>query len=213
MIFNTDQGSQLTSLDFTPAVKRSGAAISMDGEGRFLDNIFVERLWRSLKYEEVYLKTYEDIKAARTGIADWIGFYNFDRPHQLLGYKTPWQVYHDRRLVPEGDTTAQSAVAQVATAARTVQVEEYHLDSVIIMSLSPKKCLRSISLAPESLGVLCAQSYLNKCEKDVKKVAFSVVRGAKNRHALPSSKCIPAGIHVYCLLRFVTEKVGRRAIS
>ncbi len=69
----------------------------MDGKGRFLDNIFIERLWRSLKYEEVYLKAYEDIKEARASIADWFRFYNFERPHQALGYSTPWEVYQTTR--------------------------------------------------------------------------------------------------------------------
>lgn len=92
-IFNTDQGAQFTSTDFTDALAHRGVQISMDGKGRFLDNIFIERLWRSLKYEEVYLKAYENIKEARVNIAEWIRFYNFDRPHQALGYSTPWQVY------------------------------------------------------------------------------------------------------------------------
>jgi putative transposase len=92
-IFNTDQGAQFTSNDFTSALEERGIAISMDGKGRFLDNIFIERLWRSLKYEEIYLKAYEDIKQSRASIAEWIRFYNFDRPHQALGYNTPWEVY------------------------------------------------------------------------------------------------------------------------
>ncbi len=93
-IFNTDQGAQFTSNDFTKVLADKGIAISMDGKGRFLDNIFIERLWRSLKYEEVYLKAYEDIREARAGIAEWIRFYNYDRPHQALGYSTPWEIYN-----------------------------------------------------------------------------------------------------------------------
>lgn len=92
-IFNTDQGSQYTSSDFTEMLKEKEVAISMDGKGRYLDNIFIERLWRSLKYEEVYLKAYEDIKEARVSIAEWIRFYNFERPHQSLNYNTPWEAY------------------------------------------------------------------------------------------------------------------------
>jgi len=92
-IFNTDQGSQFTSSDFTEMLKEKEVAISMDGKGRYLDNIFIERLWRSLKYEEVYLKAYEDIKEARVSIADWIRFYNFERPHQSLNYSTPWEAH------------------------------------------------------------------------------------------------------------------------
>jgi putative transposase len=97
-IFNTDQGSQFTSNDFTNILKDNHIQISMDGKGRYLDNIFIERLWRSLKYEEVYLKAYEDIKQARTSIADYFRFYNFDRPHQALGYLTPWEVYRLKQI-------------------------------------------------------------------------------------------------------------------
>jgi putative transposase len=97
-IFNTDQGAQFTSNDFTKVLEDRKVAISMDGKGRFLDNIFIERLWRSLKYEEVYLRAYEDIKQARAGIAEWIRFYNFDRPHQALEYSTPWEIYQNSKL-------------------------------------------------------------------------------------------------------------------
>jgi putative transposase len=92
-IFNTDQGSQFTDKDFTDILKNCGVEISMDGKGRCMDNIFVERLWRSLKYEEVYLKAYDSVAEARAGIAAWIEFYNFERPHQALGYRTPWEAY------------------------------------------------------------------------------------------------------------------------
>jgi putative transposase len=92
-IFNTDQGSQFTSQAFTGALERAGVRISMDGRGRFLDNIFIERLWRSLKHEDVYLKHYADGREARAGIASWIAFYNSRRPHQALGYKTPMSVW------------------------------------------------------------------------------------------------------------------------
>ena len=83
-IFNTDQGSQFTSSGFTSVLQRTGVRISMDGRGRWLDNVFIERLWRSLKYEEVYLKDYADGREARAGIAAWIAFYNTTRPHQAL---------------------------------------------------------------------------------------------------------------------------------
>jgi putative transposase len=101
-IFNTDQGSQFTSRNFTEILDDKKVKISMDGKGRFLDNIFIERLWKSLKYEEVYLKAYEDIKEARASIAEWIRFYNFDRPHQALGYNTPWEVYEQRKIIEKG---------------------------------------------------------------------------------------------------------------
>ena len=91
-IFNTDQGSQFTSDDFTGTLERHKVTISMDGKGRYLDNIFVERLWRSLKYEEVYLTAYASVAEARAGIGSWLGFYNQERQHQSLGYRTPRQV-------------------------------------------------------------------------------------------------------------------------
>jgi putative transposase len=92
-ICNTDQGSQFTSAAFTSVLEAHGVAISMDGRGRWLDNVMIERLWRSLKYEEVYLKDYADGREARAGIAAWIGFYNGRRPHQALGDRTPMQVW------------------------------------------------------------------------------------------------------------------------
>jgi len=85
-IFNTDQGSQFTSDDFTGTLKHHGITISMDGKGRCMDNIFVERLWRSLKYEEVYLKAYATVAEAKAGIGAWLSFYNEERQHQSLGY-------------------------------------------------------------------------------------------------------------------------------
>jgi putative transposase len=91
-IFNTDQGSQFTDADFTGVLRGHGVAISMDGRGRFADNIFVERLWRSLKYEEVYLKAYDNVAQARHGIAAYFEFYNHQRLHQALGYRTPHQL-------------------------------------------------------------------------------------------------------------------------
>jgi putative transposase len=88
-IFNTDQGAQFTSVAFTEQLEAAGARISMDGRGRWLDNVFVERLWRSLKYEEVHLKAYANGLEARIGIGQWLRFYNESRPHQALGYQTP----------------------------------------------------------------------------------------------------------------------------
>ena len=92
-IFNTDQGSQFTSDDFTGTLQRHAITISMDGKGRYMDNIFVERLWRSLKYEEVYLNAYASVAEAKAGIGSWLGFYNEERQHQSLGYRTPRQAY------------------------------------------------------------------------------------------------------------------------
>ena len=88
-IFNTDQGSQFTSFAFTGVLRDNGIRISMDGRGRWLDNVFIERLWRSLKYENVYLNAYETESEARTGIGRWITFYNQIRPHSSLDGKTP----------------------------------------------------------------------------------------------------------------------------
>ncbi len=92
-IFNTDQGSQFTSLDFTNVLKDAGVAISMDGRGRYMDNIFIERLWRSLKYEAVYLHELTDGFKAERVIRDWIGFYNTERPHSSLAGQTPAEAY------------------------------------------------------------------------------------------------------------------------
>ena len=98
-IFNTDQGSQCTSLAFTGRLREAGIRISMDGRGRCMDNIFIERLWRSLKYEAVYLHEIADGFAARRVIGDWIGFYNTERPHSALGGRTPAEAYRDRSPV------------------------------------------------------------------------------------------------------------------
>jgi putative transposase len=92
-IFNTDQGSQFTSDAFTGVLSQHGIAISMDGRGRALDNIFVERLWRSVKHEDVYLKGYVNVPELQLGLAEYFNFYNTERPHQSLGYLTPIQVY------------------------------------------------------------------------------------------------------------------------
>lgn len=92
-IFNTDQGSQFTSEAFTQELRKAGITISMDGRGRCIDNVFVERVWRSLKYEEVFLHDYDDLVEARAGIGRYFKFYNQERPHQALGYSTPDALY------------------------------------------------------------------------------------------------------------------------
>ena len=99
-IFNTDQGSQFTSDAFTGVLKAADIQISMDGKGRWVDNVFVERLWRSLKYEEVYLKAYDTVAEARKGIGNYFRFYNRERKHQSLDRQTPDQVYAERVLWP-----------------------------------------------------------------------------------------------------------------
>ena len=100
-IFNTDQGSQFTSWAWTRCLKEAGVRISMDGKGRFLDNIFIERLWRSLKYECVYLHAFSGGRDARAGIGRWVDFYNHHRPHAAHGGRTPVLVYRDG-LPPSG---------------------------------------------------------------------------------------------------------------
>ena len=92
-IFNTDQGSQFTSEAFTGLLRDNGIRISMDGKGSWRDNVFVERLWRSVKYEEVYLKAYESVSGARAGLGEYFEFYNARRPHSSLGRMTPDQFY------------------------------------------------------------------------------------------------------------------------
>jgi putative transposase len=94
-IFNTDQGSQFTGAAFTGVLIGAGVRISMDGRGRWMDNVFIERLWRSLKHEDVYLKGYADGCEARAGIGEWIAFYNEHRLHQALGYRTPMAVLRE----------------------------------------------------------------------------------------------------------------------
>ncbi len=92
-IFNTDQGSQFTSVDFTRVLKNAGIAISMDGKGAWRDNVFVERLWRTVKYEEVYLRAYASVSEARASIGRYLTFYNRTRPHSSLGGRTPDRTY------------------------------------------------------------------------------------------------------------------------
>jgi len=97
-IFNTDQGVQFTSKDFTQILEQQGIAISMDGKGRALDNVFIERFWRSLKQEKIYRFDLETVREAKTAISDYIEFYNRQRPHQSLGYKTPQEVHFAETL-------------------------------------------------------------------------------------------------------------------
>ena len=92
-IFNTDQGSQFTSFAFTNTLKDAGIRISMDGRDRWMDNVFIERLWRSLKYECVFLNAFETGSGVRAGIGRWIGYYNADRPHSALAGRTPDEAY------------------------------------------------------------------------------------------------------------------------
>lgn len=97
-IFNTDQGSQFTSKVFTDRVLGNNILLSMDSKGRALDNVFIERLWRSLKYEDIYIKEYDTVRELIEGLKDYFYFYNYERVHQSLGYKTPAEIYCDRGI-------------------------------------------------------------------------------------------------------------------
>lgn len=105
-IFNTDQGSQFTSFDFTGVLKSAGIRISMDGKGRWMDNVFIERLWRSVKWECVYLREFETGSELKKGLKDYFHFYNYRRPHSFFDGKRPMQVYYDGL-----GSTSQLAVA------------------------------------------------------------------------------------------------------
>ena len=109
-IFNTDQGAQFTSAAFTGKLEAAGVKISMDGRGRFMDNIFIERLWRSIKYEEVHLKAYADGREARMGIGEWMNFYNVRRPHQAMDNQTPMAVWRAGMDGMDGIDAAAGAV-------------------------------------------------------------------------------------------------------
>jgi putative transposase len=128
-IFNTDQGVQFTSVAFLDELSSQGVRISMDGKGRFLDNIFIERLWRSLKYEEVYIKAYGSVAEARQGIGAWFGFYNGKRPHQALDYRTP-------RAVHEGEACEyvdNAAASLRAASALPTYSQAHHQEKEVIM--------------------------------------------------------------------------------
>jgi len=112
-IFNTDQGTQYTSEAFTSRLKEAGVKISMDGRGRVYDNIFVERLWRTVKYEEVYLKHYDDADEAWRGLAEYFAFYNRERPHQALDWRTPHEVYFGQQEAGGDSEIAAAAVTPV----------------------------------------------------------------------------------------------------
>ena len=112
-IFNTDQGAQFTAEPFVQTVLGTGAALSMDGRGRWLDNRFIERLWRSYKYEDVYLRSYETPQLLEAGTAKWFAHYNENRPHQALGYLTPYEVYGGAKIavgLAYGATHPHSAI-------------------------------------------------------------------------------------------------------
>ena len=112
-IFNTDQGSQFTSFGFTSVLKDANIRISMDGRGRWMDNVFIERLWRSMKYECVYLHAFETGSELRVGLTRWISYYNADRPHSVLAGQTPDEAYGANEMQP---------LAGLAPPAKTLQL-------------------------------------------------------------------------------------------
>jgi putative transposase len=112
-IFNTDQGSQFTSVGFIGLLESHGIRVSMDGAGRYSDNLFIERLWRTLKYEEVYLKAYQDTTEARREIGRYFTFYNTKRPHQALGYKTPAEEYYAEPVAVVKERVLQSGASLI----------------------------------------------------------------------------------------------------
>ena len=112
-IFNTDQGTQFTDEAFTGLLQQHGVRISMDGKGRYSDNLFIERLWRTVKYEEVYLKAYQDGRDARVMIGDYFRFYNLERPHQSLGYRTPAEVFIPNPVEANDGGMVQSLILDI----------------------------------------------------------------------------------------------------
>ena len=132
-VFNTDQGSQFTSLEFTQVLQEHGVKISMDGKGRYQHNIFVERLWRTVKYEEVYLKAYASVLEAQRGLKDYFRFYNGLRPHQALGYRTPAEVLHgDQVVVVEESSRRRGSPGQETQA--LVEEPRSSLNSPLVLS-------------------------------------------------------------------------------
>jgi len=127
-IFNTDQGAQFTSEVFTMLLEQHGVRISMDGKGRYSDNLFIERLWRTVKYEEVYLKAYQDGRDARINLGNYFRFYNAERPHQALGYRTPAEVFTS--------TTVESAYGGVLESLTSdpLRIAEPNLNKASILS-------------------------------------------------------------------------------
>jgi putative transposase len=145
-IFNTDQGVQFTCEAFISTLSDQGIRISMDGKGRCLDNIFCERLWRSLKYEEVYLKAYATVAEARAGIAAWFKFYNDERPHQALDYLTPRQFFAANRTCVDVDNA--SALPTSTQAQQPQQKEDSHDRKDLIRSVIVSRAMRAEAVQP-----------------------------------------------------------------
>ena len=131
-VFNTDQGSQFTSWEFTQVLQDRDVRISMDGKGRYQDNIFVERLWRTVKYEEVNLKAYAKVLEAQRGLEDYFRFYNGLRPHQALGYRTPAEVFHGEQGVVEEESIGRRCSAGTG-AELLAGAQGFSLNSALIL--------------------------------------------------------------------------------
>jgi putative transposase len=127
-IFNTDQGAQFTGEAFTGLLEQHGVRISMDGKGSYNDNLFIERLWRTVKYEEVYLKAYQDGRDARAGIGNYFSFYNTERPHQALGYRTPAEVFTSTPVEATNGSMVKSLTSN------TLRIAEPNLNTALILS-------------------------------------------------------------------------------
>jgi putative transposase len=157
-IFNTDQGVQFTCEAFITTLADQGIRISMDGKGRCLDNIFCERLWRSLKYEDIYLRAYETTKEARTGIGQWFTFYNNERPHQSLTYQTPRHFFEATRACAYVDnasafakaTARQGALPTSTQAQQPQQKGDSHDQEELILSLIASHALRVEAVQPRA---------------------------------------------------------------
>ena len=139
-IFNTDQGVQFTCEAFIATLSARGIRISMDGKGRCLDNIFCERLWRSLKYEEVYLKAYATVAEAKAGIGEWVTFYNDERPHQSLKYLTPRQFFTEAPAC--GYVHNASALHTSPQAQQPQQKGDSHVQERMIQSVTASRAIR-----------------------------------------------------------------------
>ena len=126
-------GGQFTSLEFAPVLQDRGVKISMDGKGRYQDNIFVERLWRTVKYEEVYLKAYASVLEAQKGLEDYFRFYNGLRPHQALGYRTPAEVFHGDQGDVDGESNGRRCPLEKGTQSLAGE-PEFSLSSALILS-------------------------------------------------------------------------------
>ena len=145
-IFNTDQGVQFTCEAFIGALSDQGIRISMDGKGRCLDNIFCERLWRSLKYEEIYLKAYETVAEAKREIGNWFAFYNDERPHQALNYSTPQQFFATNNACAYVDNAR--ALTTSTQAQQPPQMEDSPDQKDLIQSVIASRAIRREAVQP-----------------------------------------------------------------